>query len=112
MQNQLTRGPQRGLLDRLLTLGKRPIRPVVSLIKGHRLLRKHLIIAGIYKLDVTCRLCGLREETANHIDFDCDALERNRHELTLAVNRKYWENTDIVSVIRFIVKGIVIGLTV
>lgn len=46
----------------------------------------------MHREDVTCRLCGLQQETANHVVTEC-----NRHELRLALNSEQEENTHIVT---------------
>lgn len=55
---------------------------------------------GIYKVYILCRLCVSQEET-DHVVFECDALERNRRELNLALNNKLGRNTDIFNAILF-----------
>lgn len=64
---------------------------VVNLMTGHGLLRKHLNVSGIHRGDVT------QEDTADHIVFV--VLEHNRHELRLAPESEWGENTDTVSAI-------------
>jgi hypothetical protein len=51
---------------------------VVGLLTGHFHLRKHLHRLGIYKEEPVCRKCGMGEETAHHIVFECEALGRIR----------------------------------
>lgn len=60
-------------------------------------LRKHLSLVGIHGGDLTYLLCGLQEDTANHILFERDALERNKRELRLALDSGQGDNTVIVS---------------
>lgn len=45
-----------------------------------------MIIAGIHRVYVTCRLCGLQVEETAHIDLECAALKRNRRDPRLALN--------------------------
>jgi hypothetical protein len=52
---------------------------VVVLLNGHCHLRKHLHRLGIYKEEPVCRKCGMGEETAHHILFECEALGRIRY---------------------------------
>jgi hypothetical protein len=52
---------------------------VVGLLIGHSNLRKHLHRLGIYKEEPLCRKCGIGEETAHHILFECEALGRFRY---------------------------------
>jgi hypothetical protein len=55
------------------------MRLVVGLLTGHCHLRKHLHRLGIYKEEPVCRECGMGEETAHHILFECEALCRIRY---------------------------------
>jgi hypothetical protein len=55
------------------------MRVVVGLLTGHCHLRKHLHRLGIYKEEPVCRKCGVGEETAHHIIFECEALVRIRY---------------------------------
>ncbi|CAH0380719.1 unnamed protein product [Bemisia tabaci] len=48
---------------------------------GHNLLRKHMHRMGIFKDEPKCRLCEVEEETAEHIIFDCKALEKKRQDI-------------------------------
>jgi hypothetical protein len=64
--NKLTSG--------LLILSRNQMRLVMGLLTGHCHLRKHLHRLGIYKKEPVCRKCGMGEETAHHILFECEAL--------------------------------------
>jgi hypothetical protein len=55
------------------------MRLVVGLLTGHCHLRKHLHRLGIYKEEPVCWKCGMGEETAHHILFECEALGRIRY---------------------------------
>jgi ribonuclease HI len=66
--NKLTSG--------LLILLRNQVRLVVGLLTGHCHLRKHLYRLGIYKEEPVCRKCGMGEEAAHHIFFECKALGR------------------------------------
>jgi hypothetical protein len=66
--NKLTSG--------LLILSRNKTRLVVGLLTGHCHLRKHLHRLGIYKEEPVCKKCGMGEETAHHILFECKALGR------------------------------------
>jgi hypothetical protein len=55
------------------------MRLVVGLLTGNFHLRKHLHILGIYKEEPVCRKRGMGEETAHHILFGCEALDRIRY---------------------------------
>jgi hypothetical protein len=63
----------------LLILSRNQMRLVVGLLTGHCHLRKHLHRLGIYKEEPVCRKCGMGEETAHHILFECEALGRIRY---------------------------------
>jgi hypothetical protein len=52
------------------------MRLVEGLLTVHCHLRKHLHRLGIYKEEPVCRKCGMGEETAHHILFECEALGR------------------------------------
>lgn len=53
---------------------------------------------------MTCRLCGLQEETANHIVFECEAFEHFMRELRLDLNSEQLEiGTDIHRTIGLVV---------
>jgi hypothetical protein len=54
------------------------MRLVAGLLTGHCHLRKHLHRLGIYKEEPVCRKC-MGEETAHHIQFECQALGRIRY---------------------------------
>jgi hypothetical protein len=54
------------------------MRLVVGLLTGHCHLRRHLHRLGTYKEEPVCRRCGMGEETAHHILFECQALGRIR----------------------------------
>jgi hypothetical protein len=69
--NKLTSG--------LLILSRNQTRLVVGLLTGHCHLRKHLHRLEIYKEVPVCRKCGMGEETAHHIFFECEALGRVRY---------------------------------
>jgi hypothetical protein len=69
--NKLTSG--------LLILSKNQMRLVVGLLTGHCHPRKHLHRLGIYKEEPVCRKCGMGEETAHHILFECETLGRIRY---------------------------------
>jgi hypothetical protein len=60
-------------------LSRNQTRLVVWLLTGHCHLRKHLHRLGIYKEEPVCRKCGMVEETAHHILFECEALGRIRY---------------------------------
>jgi hypothetical protein len=62
-----------------LTSGLLILSLVVGLLTGHCHLRKHLQRLGIYKEEPVCRKCGMGEETAHHILFECEALGRIRY---------------------------------
>jgi hypothetical protein len=55
------------------------MRLVVWLLTGHCHLIKRLHRLGIYKEEPVCRKCGIGEETAHHILFECEALGRIRY---------------------------------
>jgi hypothetical protein len=67
------------LTSDLLILSRNQMRLVVGLLTGHCHLRKHVHILGIYKEEPVCRKCGMGEETAHHILFECEALARIRY---------------------------------
>jgi hypothetical protein len=69
--NKLTSG--------LLILPRKQMRLVMGLLTGHCHLRKHLHRLGIYKEEPVCRKCGVGEETAHHILFECEVLGCIRH---------------------------------
>jgi hypothetical protein len=55
------------------------MRLVVGLLTGHCHLRKHLHRLRIYEEEPVCGKCGMGEETAHHILFECEALGRIRY---------------------------------
>jgi hypothetical protein len=55
------------------------MRLVMGLLTGHCHLRKQLHRLGIYKEETICRKCGMEEETAHHILFECEAVGRIRY---------------------------------
>ncbi|KAI5750928.1 hypothetical protein M8J77_002538 [Diaphorina citri] len=67
-------GPNKDLTMNILSLNRKNIRLVTSLITGHCGLRKHLQTMGLYQGQVACRLCGECEETATHVIFECNSL--------------------------------------
>jgi hypothetical protein len=67
------------LTSDLFILSRNEMRLVVGLLTGHCHLRKHLHRLGIYKEEPVCRKCGIGEETAHHILFECKALRRIRY---------------------------------
>jgi hypothetical protein len=66
------------LTSDLLILSRNQMR-LVGLLTGHCHLRKHLHKLGIYKEEPVSRKCGMGEETAHHILFECEALGRIRY---------------------------------
>lgn len=66
--------PSVKVASELLRLGRSELRLVVGLITGHGHLRKHLSRMGIYTGDPVCRKCGISEETADHLLYDCIGL--------------------------------------
>jgi hypothetical protein len=52
------------------------MRLVVGLLTRHCHQRKHLHRLWIYKEEPVCRKCGMGEETAHHMLFECEALGR------------------------------------
>jgi hypothetical protein len=62
------------LTSDLLILSRNQMRLVVGLLTGHCHLRKHLHRLGIYKEESVSKKCGMGEETAHHILFECEAL--------------------------------------
>jgi hypothetical protein len=69
------------LVSGLIILSRNKKRLVVGLLTGHCHLRKHLHRLGVYKEEPVCRECGMGEETAHHILFECEALGRIRYSL-------------------------------
>jgi hypothetical protein len=67
------------LISGLLNLSRNQMRLVVGLLTGHCHLRKRLHRLGIYKEVPLCGKCGMGEETAHHILFECEALCRIRY---------------------------------
>jgi hypothetical protein len=63
----------------LIILSRNQMRLVVGLLTGHCHQRKHLHRLGIYKEEPVFRKCGMGEETAHHILFECEALSRIRY---------------------------------
>jgi ribonuclease HI len=64
------------LTSDLFILSRNQMRLVVGLLPRHCHLRKHLHRLGMYKEEPVCRKCGMGEETAHQILFECDALVR------------------------------------
>lgn len=101
---KLVLGPSNALSSSLLKLDRRGIRKVVALISEHGHFRKHLCKVGLYKEEPTCRICKQDEETASHVLFDCPALERKRH--TLSISREdLGKEADIGTKILQLVQG-------
>ena len=73
--------PSKKLTAGMLLLTRSQIRQVTGLLTGHCHLRKHLHRIGIYNGSIECRLCGEEEETASHIIYSCEALNRRRNNI-------------------------------
>ncbi|KAL1446330.1 hypothetical protein WDU94_005475 [Cyamophila willieti] len=72
-------GYSKKLTQEALALSRKQLRQVVSLLTGHGPFKKHLHTMGLcLEEPVECRLCGLEEETASHIIFECEALAPRR----------------------------------
>jgi hypothetical protein len=67
------------LTSGLLILSRNQTRLVVGLLTGQCHLRKYLHRIGVYKEEPVYRKCGMGEETAHHILFECEALGRIRY---------------------------------
>lgn len=78
MSKMVLRSPSTQIAQTLLLMGRSNLRQVVGLVTGHGHWLKHLHRMGVFAGDPRCRKCGLQEETAEHLLFDCDALARSR----------------------------------
>jgi hypothetical protein len=76
MRRKLLTKSSNKLSSDLLILSRNQRRLVVGLLTGHCHLRKQLHRLGIYKEEPVCWKCGMGEETAHHILFECEALGR------------------------------------
>jgi len=56
---------------------RQTLQVIVEMITGHRRLRKYLHTLGIASVP-DCRKCGMEEETARHIVFECPAINSIR----------------------------------
>jgi hypothetical protein len=52
---------------------------VVTILKGHAAVRRHLYITGLFEGDRTCRFCRKETETVQHIICCCEALACQRY---------------------------------
>ena len=64
------------LTNSLLHLERKRLRRAIALMTGHGSFRKHLQTVGLFQGDPICRLCKQDIETAKHILFECEVLER------------------------------------
>nr|XP_018916033.1 PREDICTED: uncharacterized protein LOC109043311 [Bemisia tabaci] len=78
---QMLEGYSRKMTANLLHRSREQLGILSGLLTGHNLLRKHMHRMGIFKDEPKCRLCEVEEETAEHIIFDCEALEKKRQDI-------------------------------
>ncbi|KAL1448444.1 hypothetical protein WDU94_012211 [Cyamophila willieti] len=72
-------GYSKKLTQESMSQNRSNLRLIVTLLTGHGPLRKHLHRLGLTQGEpIDCRLCGLEEETATHILFECEALDNRR----------------------------------
>ena len=62
----------------VLNLSRTDIRLVMGLMTGHCPAKKHLHTMRVLEEPPICRFCGEEDETATHLIFECEALERTR----------------------------------
>jgi hypothetical protein len=75
---ELISGPNLATGARLLSLNRTQARAVISLLTGHKTLRRHLHIMGLSNNPI-CRKCGTEEETSVHVLCECEALASHRY---------------------------------
>ncbi len=79
---------------------------VVGVITGHCNVRLHMNRIGVFNDASSCRKCGLYDEPAEHVLFDCKGLEQVRTavfgKLTKGIKppeeglvRRIWEFTEL-----------------
>ncbi len=71
--------PNRKFSESLLSMGRCTLRQVTGVITGHGNLRKHMQRMGVYDGPITCRKCGLHDETSDHLLFECEAVAGVRY---------------------------------
>lgn len=100
-------GYSKKLTQESLSLNRNKLRLIVSLLTGHGPLRKHLHRLGLSRGEpIDCRLCGLEEETATHILFECEALDNRRFRIFESNNLEDLHNQEhLVQRLTLLMKG-------
>ncbi len=75
MSKMVLSRPSATVASELMQLSRGKLRLVLGLISGHCGLRLHLRRLGAHDGATSCRKCGLYDETAEHILFDCNGLK-------------------------------------
>ena len=52
---------------------------IVAILIGHAPVRGRLMIMGLFNGDPSCRFCGMKTETVQHITCCCEPLARQRY---------------------------------
>ncbi|XP_054259929.1 uncharacterized protein LOC128984619 [Macrosteles quadrilineatus] len=70
--------PSQTVASNALRLDRRRLRQITGMVTGHGFLKLHLHRLRIHNGDTACRKCGQSEETADHLLYDCTALNEVR----------------------------------
>jgi hypothetical protein len=78
----------------------------VAIFTGHAPVRGHLYTMGLFDGDPTCRFCGKETETVEHIMCYCEALGRQRYNVSgnMIVKPRYISTASIRDLC-FYIKG-------
>jgi hypothetical protein len=78
--------------DDLLKLGRHQLKMAVAILAGHAPVRGHLRILGLFIGNPSCRFCRMETETVQHITCCCEALARQRYNIS---RKSFVEPKDI-----------------
>jgi hypothetical protein len=77
---KLFRGrPCKKRADDLLKLDRHQLKLAVVILTGHAPVRGLLRTIGLFDRNPSCRLCGMKTETVQHLVCCCEALSRQRY---------------------------------
>jgi hypothetical protein len=75
---ELISGHSLGAKPKVMSFNRTQPRAVIGLFTGHNTLRQHLYLLGLQD-SLSCRKCGVMEETSAHILCECETLASIRH---------------------------------
>ena len=77
---------------------------VLAILTGRAPVRRHLYVMGLFDGDPTCRFCRMEAETVQHIICCCEALVRQRFNISgkLTVEPKDISTTSVRELCLFI----------